>query len=121
MATEINPLQQMQIELIRNFQANLYDGEQVGDDLVANRVLWRGVLMDRLGSRSDLIKLRDLELGIWNVDTLYILSSRIDDAALEALAGTWQADEIAWIEGEEARTVLGGGGLNNRILQVWWD
>ena len=131
---DINPIQDLQFQLIRQVRFNLCDGARVVDDLLANRSLWRGVIMDRAVYRlrlmpgeseeSDfinLIKLRDIQWGVWNVDNLYVLSSGADDDALFALAQTWSADEVYWIEGEEAGSRLGVSPTDARILSVWWD
>ena len=66
---------------------NLFDPFVVVRDLLNNRDLWEGVVMDRgfaasegngrgwTRLSSDLIKLRDIGRGCWNVDTLLILTS----------------------------------------------
>jgi hypothetical protein len=45
------------------------NGPRVARDLLANRRLWCGALLDRLGDAA-MIKLRDLDENVWNVDTL---------------------------------------------------
>ena len=71
---------------------------------------------------EDLIKLRDLDKNIWNVDTLDVLSSGADDNALRRLASGWHADSVDWISGSEADKLLGQWGAGRqRILEVWWD
>ena len=105
--------QDLQFELMRLASFNEFDGNRVADDLLANSSLWSGALIDRF----DLIKLRDLP-NYWNVDTLHVLSTGRDDSALENLAQSWHADDVRWIDGEDALKLLGGGG---RILTVWWD
>jgi hypothetical protein len=115
--------QQLQLDLMREVRFNNCNGQAVVDDLLEHRQLWRGVVMDRLahdGSTFALIKLRDIAYA-WNVDTLFILSSRAGDDALRALADGWSADAIEWIEGQEADTMLGASGDDFRILCVWWD
>ena len=104
---------------------NEFDGALVVESLLEHRDLWRGVVMDRSAYQApiDLIKLRDIEHGYWNVDTVFVLSSGVDDAQLEQLANTWAADEVDWYEGEAAGLLLGAWGTQPppRILRVWWD
>lgn len=95
-----------------------------------NPDLWEGVIMDRASynepdgaayeSRIDLIKLRDISEGHWNVDTVYILTTEENAEALEALARKWDADEVDFIGADRAARLLGGGG-KNKVLRVWWD
>src|SRR5437764_284351 len=67
-------VQEIQLELIRRWRFNQFDGPKVVASLRAHRKLWRAVLMDRLGFISrdghhwGLIKLRDLPGNTWNVD-----------------------------------------------------
>lgn len=126
----INPIQKLNLELIRLSTFNEMNGEKVVKDLLAHQDLWRGVVMDRadynLGGQFNttgemicLIKLRDIEDGYWNVDTLYILPKEGKEKELERLAKGWNADEVDY-EGEEwSRKHLGGGKGN--VLRVWWD
>lgn len=46
MVEEINPVQKLQLELMRMASFNYFDGGKVVDDLVGNKGLWRGVVMD---------------------------------------------------------------------------
>lgn len=125
---ELSTPQQLQFQLMREARFNEFNPAPVIDDLLANRELWSGAVMDRAGwfavhrggEPVDLIKLRDIEAGYWNVDTLYILSSGKDDTRLELLAKGWQADEIGWLTGEQASAALGSS-QGGRVLRVWWD
>lgn len=112
---------------------NLYDPFVVVGDLLRHRDLWRSVLMcrgfptdaHRPGMpylHGDLIPLRDLPQGHWNVDTVYLLhdDTRTDD--LTRLAGGWRADEVDAVAGDEAGCLLGCfGAAGVAILRVWWD
>ena len=121
MKSTVNKIQKLQFALMKEASFNGFLGEQVVDDLLSHKDLWKGVVMDRL---DDLIKLRDISDGYWNVDTLFILPSGKDNAKLATLAANWNADEIDWIEGDEAQRLLGVGGSTYkglRILRVWWD
>lgn len=115
----IGAIQGLQFKLMEKSSFNYFDGPKVVRDLVHNRRLWCGALMDRSG-RDFLIKLRDIADNGWNVDTLYILSSGNNDKALRRLASRWNADEIIWVSGAQAETLLGETGAR-RILEVWWD
>jgi len=109
--------QELQLELIRLASFNDFDGGRAVDDLLRSRELWTGVLMDAAG----LVKLRDIGAGVWNVDTLYVLSSGTDDRALETLVRSWGPDSIGWIEGEAADRELGWSLSGLRVLSAWWD
>ena len=129
----INEVQEIQLRLIELVEYNELDGKSVANDLRSNPTLWRAAILDSESvvkpSRSDyvvainLIKLRDLPEGIWNVDTLFLLPETGREKQLEALARQWNADEIGWYGGEEAAERLGGGGAidPHAILRVWWD
>ena len=128
MSPQDNAIQDLQLRLIELVEYNELDGKRVVKDLVRDRDLWRAVIIDREGTaeRINLIKLRDLPQGIWNVDTLFLLPEKGRENELETLARTWKADEIDWIGGEEASAMLGGAGFDDpsnprRVLRIWWD
>ena len=116
----MNRLQELHFELIREASFNQFDGPRVADALEQHPHLWQAVVMWREDS-GDLICLRDLPDGEWNVDTLYILSSGEDDAALESLALVWEADEVSWLPDDEASPRLGWWPASKRVLRCWWD
>ena len=119
-----NKIQELNLELLKTVQFNFCDGKTIAAALIENRNLWKAVIMDRPhdGNYVDLIRLRDISTGRWNVDTLFILSSNKDDCKLEELAGGWNADSIEWIEDDKAENRLGGSDDEHaRILQIWWD
>lgn len=121
-AVEINKVQELQFDLMREASFNGFDGDTVVNSLVENRALWRGCIFDR----PNLIKLRDIPDGHWNADTLWILPAAGCENALRHLADEWGADEVDWVGGEEACSALGSwtqaGRDNERaILCVWWD
>lgn len=113
----MNNIQLLQLELIKLSSFNNFDGTQVAKDLVDNKELWQGVIMDRDG----LIKLRDIGNDYWNVDTLYVLSTGKDDVKLEELAESWLADEYGFLKPEEASSRLGTSHSTGKIMWVWWD
>jgi hypothetical protein len=125
--TGLSVAQRLQLDLMRLATFNHFNGDRVVDDLLANRDLWLAALMMRPAGPSfdfipNLIPLRDLSDGGWNVDTLYILARPGQKAALERLARAWQADELAWLEGEEAAQALGVSAQSDlQVLQLWWD
>jgi len=57
------------------------------------------------------------------VDTLLILASGEDDDALWPLASTWQADELTWLDQDQAASMFGASyiDIGGRVLVVWWD
>lgn len=108
MPTELkeSKIQDIHLELIRRVKFDSLNGPQIVLDLEKHRELWQAVFIDRPHNVE--IKLRDLPENVWNVDTIYILSSGQDDKRLNLLAKSWQSDKIAWIE-------------NKKILSIWWD
>jgi hypothetical protein len=117
----IGAIQGLQFKLMEKSSFNYFNRPRVVRDLLHNRRLWCGALMDRDG-KDFLIKLRDIEDNAWNVDTLYILSSGNNDKTLRRLASHWNADDITWVSGAQAETLLGEMGTGHRrILEVWWD
>jgi len=114
---EINRVQNLMFELMKLASFNSYDGQQVVSDLIDHKDLWRGAILDR----DDLIKLRDIENDKWNVDTLFILTTGVNDVKLEELAHEWCADEIKYLSDEEAKHALGQSYPLGRVLSIWWD
>ena len=127
----INKVQQLQFELLRDVRYNLFDGAKVVDDLLAWRDLWYAVIADRCASSTgklyeqviDLIRLRDIPRGYWNVDYVFIWTS---DANLERLRqmieDRWQANVVDALDHDEAEMSMGCTlGPDDRILYVWWD
>ena len=117
----IDAIQAIQFELMEKSSFNLFDGPRVVRDLRNHRRLWCGVVMDT--GDGSLLKLRDIGDNVWNVDTVYILSSGADDRALALLAQHWSADARSWVSGSAAEKLLGeaGPGFHRKILEVWWD
>src|SRR5438874_8474487 len=97
-------VQEIQLELMRRRQFNQFDGPKIVASLRRHRKLWRAVLMDRLGFITQnghanwaMIKLRDIPKNYWNVDDLYILTDKLDEAKeLQRIAEEeeWRADNI---------------------------
>ncbi len=123
--------QEIQLELLRRARWNELDGERIVASLLAHRDLWQAVLLDRLGfSRparlpaSGLIKLRDLPLGYWNADTLYILAP--DAASAHEIAKL--AEDEEWCGMVQVHTdqntiddALGTGRSTEAVVSIWWD
>jgi hypothetical protein len=118
-SASVTKTQAIQFDLLKRSSFNNLDGSRVVRDLLKNRRLWCGALIDRLGSDA-LIKLRDLDENVWNVDTLYVLSSGANDRLLTRLARRWRADAISWVSGGAASRLLGDSRAA-RVLEVWWD
>ena len=127
---ETATVQQIQMELIRRHQFNLFNGKQIAEDLLAHPELWEAALFDRPSLRDakgllqqDLIKLRDLNMNVWNVDTLFILCPGASEAhRLAEVAEEWRADEIQ-IDDHPAtvNNILGDTNSQQAILTLWWD
>ena len=134
MVDEINEVQQLQFELMKKASFNFFNGEKVVKDLIVNKNLWKGVVMGRAQyafddsdlykELIDLICLRDIANGLWNVDTVYILVEEGCEDELEKLANIWDADEIWWMKDKVAQQCLGIGtskDYSKKILRIWWD
>lgn len=120
--TEIVSVQNVQLQLMRMSSFNDFNGPLVVASLEQHRDLWKGAVMTRLES---LICLRDIEHH-WNVDTLFLTPHAGREDELLRLAQKWRADEVDWIGGEEACSLLGSYGPDTRnnprqILRVFWD
>ena len=103
-------IQNLLFALMENASFNNFNGKKVVQDLKDNSHLWKSATMIEQSSGSVII-LRDIDDGRFTVDTLYILSSGVDDQKLELLVSTWSANAIDWT-GEYA---IG------KVLRVWWD
>ncbi len=73
---------------------------------------------------SGLIKLRDLEDNIWNVDHLYILTHTPEGA--RELCDVFEQAEMGAMprvldDPDEVDMALGTGGEVVGLLTVWWD
>jgi hypothetical protein len=127
MPTENSPLlteanaQEIQLELIRRGGFNEFIGKEVYADLISNRQLWAGVLMD---STFPLAKLRDMvEDDYWFTDILYILAAD-EDCAKEFLkfAEKWNASSAEICSAKEMNELMGTlGRTERRLVEVWWD
>lgn len=109
--------QQLQFELMKKASFNLFDGERVVGDLQEHPGLWRGAVMDREASEPDscdLIKLRDIGEGHWNVDTLFILPVPGKEDELFDLAADWFSADMVWIGGKRAARLIGQYDPTNR-------
>ena len=126
--------QKLELMLIMDARFNQFDPFRVVGDLLNNRGLWDGVLMTRGSTcedeagkykmtrlQSDLITLRDLPRGYWNVETLFITHQPEHSAALAALAGNWLADDVSCESEDGTADLLGCSPPDSSILAAWWD
>ena len=111
-------VQDIQLELIERASFNAFDGRQVKQDLLENKELWQGAIMGRF-ENSLLIPLRDIAQDYWNVDTLMILPQPGKENELLELAAGWSADDVDLMEGKEVAMMYGG--VENKVLRIWWD
>jgi hypothetical protein len=118
-------VQEIHLELIRRSQYNLFDGENVLEDLLEQRELWKAVLFDRQSTNagmSGLIKLRDMPDNFYNVDTLYILAPNAAAAhRLAEFGETWFADWAEVADIKTTQSALGSSYEDGRLVTMWWD
>jgi hypothetical protein len=139
-------IQRMMLELIELSTFNSFDGKKVRADLESIRNRWESCLMTRDGDCG--ITLRDLSSGCYNVDTLYILTSRRNVASVVKVAKTWRADHILKItsagqfgasrwdsengesyefhklkhEAQAVPSFLGASATEKQVvIRLWWD
>jgi hypothetical protein len=123
--------QDIQLELIRRWQFNAFEGEHVAAKLLEHRDLWDAVMMDRLALSGygdlpamGLIKLRDLPYNEWNVDTLYILAPSKE--AAHQLAEIFNMDQWGGMvsvhdDPKDVDNALGSGREERAVVAIWWD
>ena len=108
----------LQLNLMAKVATGELDRDRVLDEVRRRPGGWTLALT----ATDDLIPLRDLAEGYWNVDRLYLLARPGQEAALEALARTWLGDEVVWLDGRVARLAMGGHERPEpQVLVVWWD
>jgi hypothetical protein len=123
---KITKSQKIQFDLMKNASFNYFDGEKIVGLLKENPDFWDGVVMGRTSCLdgeiySDLIHLRDIQEGFTNVDTVFITATKGRETDLERLVKkSFKADEVGWLDDDEANRRLGGG-VKNKVLRVWWD
>ena len=132
---KLTDVQAIQLELIKRATFNSFDGEMVVRDLLNHRDLWEACLMTRDITAAinhhlpptiaydsiDLIPLRDMGEGHWNVDTLYIIINNEKEREMKDLAKGWEADDSFLLPKKMVETRLGCSSFNKKVLCVWWD
>lgn len=113
-------IQELHLELIKQIRRNRMDGQQIAKDLLNHRSLWTSVISGRF-YHQDLVHLRDMDMDVWNVDSLAIYSSQRNNRKLEEIVDTWNPDSIDWIEEEDASDLLGTSTEKEHLLFIWWD
>ena len=124
--------QELQLELLRRSDIEGLKGEKIVESLFQHRDLWLGVILDRLyvWERTPrhlplmmMIKLRDLEDGFWNADTLYVLCRGPENLEeLQRIAKKeWGGEVRIHDDSEELSRSLGISEEDYFILSVWWD
>jgi hypothetical protein len=126
-------VQEIQLELIRRRKFNQFNGSRIVASLRHHRTIWRAVVFDRQGyatretsglSGMCLIKLRDLPMNYWNVDTLFVLCDDVSKAhELPRVADSeeWLADTAYVHENREELAMALGDGHPEFVVEFWWD
>ena len=129
---KINKVQKLQFELMKLSSFNEFDGKKVTNDLTENRELWVSCVWGRL-RHFELIPLRDIVDGLWNTDTLYILTHKEKVKEIKNLARNWKVDEfgVTYSDREEGTIAFDhkrvwrvfGRNLKDDecIIRIWWD
>ena len=127
-------VQDIQLELIRRFKFNAFDGERVVAKLLEHRSLWTAALLDRVGESRrygplllpllGLIKLRDLPDNLWNADTLYLLT--LSQQTARELGQVLETAElggelIVYDDQSEIDAAVGTSHPEFGLVTVWWD
>jgi len=108
------------LDLLDLVQHNELNGKRVKADLLKHRDWWTAVWLFG-GKYFDLLPLRDIAEDHLHVDTLYIIPAEGKERELEALAKSWRADEVDWLDEEECKMRMGCGNEGLKVLRVWWD
>jgi hypothetical protein len=126
-------VQEIQLELFRRSVAAEFDVNRFISVLLANRRLWSGAVIDRLGindpdrfplSPMSMIKLRDIHQNVWNADTLYVLCP--SRAAADDLVAKLPMEEFACMpeivsDKEDLGSAMGTRAFDEVIIRFWWD
>src|SRR3972149_5343170 len=92
--TEITAAQRLHLELMKIASFNYFDGEEAVEDLQARPHLWHSAIMGNFGTSLQLLALRDMNEGVYLVDTLMIFTTNEHARALQRLARTWNPTEV---------------------------
>ncbi len=123
--------QDIQLEIIRRWRFNDFDGPTVAAILFEHRDLWEAAMMDRLALSGwgnlpamGLIKLRDLPYNLWNVDTLYLLATNKE--AAQKLAEIFNVETSGGMvsvydDPKDVDHALGSGRETRAVVAIWWD
>jgi len=122
--TDLNTIQNQQMQQMRSMSFNQFDGERVVDDLLSHRNLWTAAIM-LSSEQNKLVALRETACGEVYVDTLYILAEIGRHEELKRLAEAWQPDEIKVISGDTSfnglTAAIGEEEPARVAFRLWWD
>ncbi len=127
--------QKLQFLLMLGSAFNKFRPFAVVRDLLRHRALWRGAVMDRgytivegthtdlCRLSSDLIHLRDIGTGVWNVDTLFVLTDAASEPRWRPILEGWGAAEVNFLDAAESGQLLGAFGPMGdlKVMTVWWE
>lgn len=131
---EINKIQKVILELIKETSINKFDGKRIYKDLIKYSKLWKGVVFGRFFS-GELIILRDLPRGIYNADTIFIslptknlskfmkIVERWDPSTTEIISLSHnQSKKVNFDERLSLFRIWGETDTGDlSIIKLWWD
>lgn len=108
----MNP-QQIQFELLKlcpKFKDNYLN---IIQSLIDNESYWDTMIVDN----PLMVKLRDLSEGIWNADTIYIMTHHRE--IMEAVIEGWNPSAWEWVS--DVDDFLGGADVDCHVIKIWFD
>jgi hypothetical protein len=105
--------QQIQLQLLKLCPKFNNNADDIIRSLIDNEPYWDSMIVD-----NDLmVKLRDLGTGIWNADTIYIMTHHRD--VMEPVVESWNPSAWEWISNPD--DFLGGADVDCQVVKVWFD
>lgn len=128
---KVTKAQELEFQIISNATFNNFDGPYVVKKLKENDDLWESVVSIDEGTSSgnkysspdgDLIVLRDLPINHIHADSMFIIAKEgKEENLLNLVTQNFHADEVTWLDEDEASSRVGQHPFKKKVLRVWWD